>query len=105
MDLTLAQDASGGVDPTLATPFLETWAAVDTLSGRQLVAAQQEVSEVSHKITMRWSPGIVSSQVIFWDDRYFDIQAVQDPDGLRVMLQLLCMERNDSETLEGGGAE
>jgi SPP1 family predicted phage head-tail adaptor len=104
MDLTLRQDSSGGVDPSLATQFLETYAAVETLTGRQLFAAQQEVSEVTHKITMRWAPGIVSRQVIFWDDRYFDIQAVQDPDGRRKMLELLCIERNDSRNIQGGGA-
>jgi SPP1 family predicted phage head-tail adaptor len=106
MDLNLsAKDSSGGFDPSAATTFLETWGAVYTLTGRDLVAAQQQVAEVTHKITIRYAPGVESNQVIFFDDRYYEIQTAQDPDGRKKVLELLCIERNDSRSFDGGGSE
>ncbi len=96
MDLVNAQGPLGGTSPDNYTLFLETWASVYTLTGAEKYAASQQVSLVTHKITMRYAPGIVSSQIVLFDDKYFEIQTVQDPDGRHKMLELSCIERADS---------
>jgi SPP1 family predicted phage head-tail adaptor len=74
-------------------------AKIKTLSGRELYAAQQKVSQVTHRITIRWQPGILAKMNIRWFDerpRFFQIEDIENPDGRRIKLDLLCIERADS---------
>lgn len=105
VDLTYRQDAAGGVSADDGTPFATVWAKVESLIGRELYAAQQKVSEVTHKITIRWIDGVTAQQVVWFDDRQFDIEATDDPDGRRIKLFLLCVERDNSARQSGGNAE
>jgi SPP1 family predicted phage head-tail adaptor len=104
MDLRNAQGPLGGTSPDDYSLFLETWASVFTLTGSEKFAAAQQVSLVTHKVTMRYANGIKARQVILFDDKYFEIQTVQDPDGRHKMLELSCIERADSTRNAGGGA-
>lgn len=103
VDLTLQQDSFGGVAIDSATPFATVWAAVESLSGRELYTAQQKVSEVTHRITIRWMEGITAKQNVWFDDRQFQIEAIENPDERNIVLYLLCIERNDSAREQGGG--
>lgn len=97
-------DDAGGQLPAW-TPFgPPDWAAVEALTGRELYSAQQVVAEVSHKITMRYRIGISSKQAVQFNDRFFQIQAVLNPDEQTKLLYLLCLERNDSARDAGGTA-
>ena len=60
---------------------------------------QQVVSEITHRITLRYQAGIFSRMfVIYHDidngDRKFTIEMVSDPDEMKVELRMLCIERN-----------
>jgi SPP1 family predicted phage head-tail adaptor len=101
---TLARDSSGGWDVNAATPVVNAWASVEALAGRELYAAQQKVSQVTHKVTIRYRDGIKSKQNVWFHDRMFEIQAVENPDERTKMLVLLCLERADSSQQEGGDA-
>jgi SPP1 family predicted phage head-tail adaptor len=96
----LTQDSFGGTvigDDTVL--FASVPAVIETLTGRELYSAQQKVSEVTHRITIRWQPGIRANMNVQWFDeidRFFQIQDVQNPDGVHVLLHLMCIERNDS---------
>lgn len=103
-DLTNAQGALGGTSPADYTPFLVTWASVYSLYGQEKYQASQAVSVVTHKITIRYAEGIVSRQVVLFDDKYFTIDAVHDPDGRHKMLELDCIESGDSARDDTGGA-
>lgn len=96
----LTLDSAGGWNPDDATVFAEVWAAVEALSattfGRTVFAAQQESSEVTHRVTIRYLPGVKASMNIWFRDRQFKIQAIVDPDEQQKVLYLLCLERNDS---------
>jgi SPP1 family predicted phage head-tail adaptor len=82
------------------SPFAENVpASIEMLTGRELYAAQQKVSQVTHRITIRWMPGILSNMNVGWFDereKFFQIQAVENPDGRRKKIDLLCIERADS---------
>jgi SPP1 family predicted phage head-tail adaptor len=108
---TSSQGTSGGIASDQGDVYAEPWAKIEALAGRELMAAQQRVSEVTHRITIRWMPDVRSSDMVWFGtlkdgapDRQFDIEAVMDPDERCVVLWLLCVERDDSARAEGGAA-
>lgn len=101
---TLAQDTAGGWQIDSENTVATVWAKIEALTGRELQAAQQKVSEVTHKITIRWFPGIVASMNIWFAKRQFQIQDVQNPDEVHKMLELLCLERDSSKNETAGSA-
>jgi SPP1 family predicted phage head-tail adaptor len=105
VDLVLSQDSFGGSAIDNATPFATVWAEVLDLSGRELEAAQQKVSEVTHRITLRYIPGVKAKQNVWFDDRQFQIEDVQDPDQRKKILYLLCIERDSSSREQGGSVD
>lgn len=102
MQPTNEQSSSGDVDPAATSLFATTWASVESLMGRELYAAQQRVSEVTHKITIRYQPGVLANMSVLFSDpgdgrpRVFQIMAVQNPDETTHMLSLLCVERDNA---------
>lgn len=70
-------------------------AKIEALSGRELYKAQQIVTEVSHRVTIRFRRGLSTRMLILFRGRKFQIQAIQDPDEAEVELRILCVERND----------
>jgi SPP1 family predicted phage head-tail adaptor len=107
---TLQQDSSGGVDPTATSIFATVYAAVEALAGRELYAAQQRVSEVTHKITIRYMPGVTATMVVSFPDpgtglpRLFLVGDVLNPDETPHLLYLYCIERDDSGRGGSGGS-
>ena len=98
--MNLTQDSFGGWkvgdDSVL---FDNVRADVATLTGRELEAAQQKVSQVTHMITIRWLPGILSKMNVGWFNerqRFFQIEYIENPRGLNKRLDLYCIERDDS---------
>lgn len=71
---------------------LTTQAAINTLSGREFFAAEQTQSEVTHKITIRYKPGIKPSMRVQFGARNFDIMYVQNFEERNVELTLMCRE-------------
>ena len=96
----LTRGTAGGVRSDDATVFAEVWAAVEAYSattfGKKVYAAQQETSEVTHMVTIRYLDGVRSNMLVWFRDRQFHIEAVVDPDEQQKVLFLLCIERNDS---------
>jgi SPP1 family predicted phage head-tail adaptor len=101
---SLAQDTAGGWQIDKNNLFATVWASVEALTGRELYSAQQKVSEVTHKITIRWLAGVKSKMNIWFDNRQFQIENVQNPDERHKKLELLCIERDDSAQEQGGSA-
>jgi SPP1 family predicted phage head-tail adaptor len=76
--------------------FASTWASIRAMTGRDLEKAQQVVAEVTHKVVIRYMPGVLAKMLVqLPDGRIFLIQAIMDPDERKVELWLLCKERND----------
>jgi SPP1 family predicted phage head-tail adaptor len=96
-----------GADRELWTTVATVYAGFVTISGssgapagRELFAAQKLNPEVTHKITIRYRPGISAEMRVNWLDtsegrnRIFDILAVTDATQGRRTLDLLVIERN-----------
>jgi SPP1 family predicted phage head-tail adaptor len=86
------QNTSGDPIPAWET-FATVRAAIVPLQGRELLAAQQIVASVSHRLDMRYVVGVTPAMRVTYDGRYFDIQAAIDPTELKREMQLFCLER------------
>lgn len=81
-----------GAEVVTWTTFVQTWADIRPLSGRELFSAQAVQSEITGKILMHYIPGVVSAMRIAYDGKYYDIQAVIDAGLQHRELQLLVSE-------------
>lgn len=68
------------------------WGDVRPLRGQERYVAQQAVSEVTHKVTIRYMSGIAPGNRILFDGRVFDILAVINVAERNRWLELLCSE-------------
>lgn len=70
------------------------WAEVKGISGRELIAAGAEMSEVTFRMWVRYRSDVTSASRIIWkqkghDAKAFDIQSAI-PDEKATRLELLC---------------
>jgi SPP1 family predicted phage head-tail adaptor len=70
-----AQAADGSIVTTWET-FATAWASIEPLVGREYFAQQREQATVSHKIRMRYLPGITHKIRLVWGSRAFEIESV-----------------------------
>lgn len=73
------------------------WVEIRPLSVRELQAAQQVASEVSHEITLRWHPALSDPKAVaamrgVFGGRIFNIAGSCDPDERRRWLVLQATE-------------
>ncbi len=56
--------------------FTAAWASVEPLIGREYFAQEREQATVSHKIRMRYLPGITHKMRVAWGTRIFEVESV-----------------------------
>ena len=69
----------------------EVWASVQGLSSREILMAQQMDAIVTHKIRIRFYPGITHSHRIVWRDRIMEIVSVVERE-TRTVHEILARE-------------
>jgi SPP1 family predicted phage head-tail adaptor len=74
----------------------EVWGSVEPLSGRELMSAQQLNAELSHRVRLRYLPGLSPIMQIRYGTRRFRLYSIVDPDERHREQICLC-----SEWLEG----
>jgi SPP1 family predicted phage head-tail adaptor len=93
-----ARDSMGATQEVWST-FSLPFAGFETLSGRELAAAQKINPEITSKITIRYLAGVTADMRVNFTDttagrnRIFDILAVMDPDERTRKMELLSVER------------
>jgi SPP1 family predicted phage head-tail adaptor len=92
-------DTFGGVPQDLADwqVLHNAWADIKTMNGRDLLVADQFMSQVNLQVTIRYQPDIDASCRVWFNKKTFQITAVVNPDQRTKMLVLLCVEINDSK--------
>lgn len=84
------QDGSGSQKPVW-TPVCTVWADIKPLSGRELLTAQAEMSEISVRIVMRYRPGITAAMRVVHDGVIYAIAAPPiNTDNRNRELQIMC---------------
>ena len=71
-------------------PLFTCWAAVEPLTGREYLAAQAAVSEVTAKIRMRFRPWMTSQDRVIHNGTVYQIQSVIDVRSENRELHLMC---------------
>lgn len=71
-------------------PLFTCWAAVEPLTGREYLAAQAAVSEVTAKIRMRFRPWMTSQDRVVHNGTVYQIQSVIDVRSENRELHLMC---------------
>lgn len=88
-------DAMGGFTETW-TDVIEVWAAIWPQSAKSLMAEKiqdnQSVSEITHRIRIRYRRGVHASFRINYKHRYFNIMVIVNPDEDSEWLDILCKE-------------
>lgn len=70
-------------------PIVTTWAAVEPLVGREYIAAQAAVSEITARVRLRYRPGITAADRIVHDGTTYGITSVADVHSSRRELVLM----------------
>lgn len=91
---SMSQTADG------AGSFTTTWtpvaryvpAAIWPVSAKEIIQAGSAGMEITHRIRIRYRPGIRGSHRISYAGRYFNVTSVIDPDTAHRWLDLLCKE-------------
>ena len=66
------------------------WAAVEPLNGRELIAAQAAVSEVTLRVRMRYRADVKPSDQVQHGAKLYQITSVIDPRSQGAELVLMC---------------
>jgi SPP1 family predicted phage head-tail adaptor len=85
------QAADGSILTTWET-YIEAWASIEPLIGREYFAQQREQAVVSHKIRMRHISGITHKMRIAWGTRLFEIESVLNVGERNREIVLMCSE-------------
>ena len=90
-DTGSVRDASGHPTPSWTT-LVQCPASVEPLSGQEFWTAQQMAAGVTHRVRIRYYPGITSQMRVLHRNRYLNIEAVRNLDERDIELELLCKE-------------
>ena len=88
---TRVADGMGGATVTW-TDVAEVWAAVWPTSASSRIAADQEASEITHRVRMRYRPDMRASWRLKFGSRYLTVLGMVNPNEKGTMLDLLCKE-------------
>ena len=70
------------------------WAAVEPLSGRELIEAQEVVADATHRVTIRYLADVTPRKRFLFGTRELYIESVQNIDERNRELVLTCVERS-----------
>lgn len=84
-------DGLGGATESFQT-VASLWGQVEWLAGREMWRMGRPEQLATHRVTLRWRPGVDAGQRLRDGARLFDIRAVADPDGGRRRLVCLVEE-------------
>ena len=79
-------------EPFWATSY-SVWAAIVTLTGRELEQARQTVANATHMVTAYFDPEIQVTHRFLHEGRGLNIEHVNDLDESHVWMQCTCVEK------------
>jgi SPP1 family predicted phage head-tail adaptor len=88
---TLTGDGQGGHVSTWGA-LRTAWAAIAPLSGQESLLAQQVGAHLTHRITLRYYPGLLASDRIAYGTRHFNIREVRNIDEKNQWHELMAEE-------------
>ena len=86
------KDAIGGESEDVWIEFTKAYAQVKPINGKEFITANAHQNSVSHRIIIRFVPGILAEMRVLHRERYFNILAVRDFFEKTEWLELMCEE-------------
>jgi SPP1 family predicted phage head-tail adaptor len=77
------------------TDLVTVWGACEPISGREFFSALQVNSEITARITVRYSPevaAVTTKHRAMCEGKAFDIHAIIDPNRAHSELQMMCAD-------------
>lgn len=84
-------DTGGGRVPVWIDYAL-THASITPVSGREQISGGKVQASMTHRITLRWIPGVTAKMRVLFGTRVFNVRAVRNLDERNRWLELLCEE-------------
>ncbi len=85
-------DDGGGGKTVFWADLATVWAAIRPVSNAERYYAQQIEATTTHEIFIRWRADVRNDMRILHCGAVYDVTSVQDVDGRRRFLRLLCEE-------------
>lgn len=83
---------SGGGHARVWTDIGRTHAHITPVSGGEWLRSEQVQSHMTHRVTLRWLPGLTSKMRLLFGDRVFNVRMVRNLDERRRWIELMCEE-------------
>lgn len=98
-DRVTVQQASGSrnsLGETVLTwaDWQTVWASVEGVSARESIAAGQQQTEITHRVRLRFLPGLTQGMRFTWRSRTLEIANLLEH-GNRTEHEAICVERRD----------
>jgi SPP1 family predicted phage head-tail adaptor len=92
----IASGATNTLGETVLTWTNSTavWASVDGVSAREAMLAGQEQTQLTHRVRLRYLPGLTQSMRFAWRNRTLEIVSLLER-GNRSEHEAICSERTD----------
>lgn len=71
--------------------YATVWASVEGVTARELLLAGQQQTEISHRVRMRYLPGLTGQMRLQWRGRTLEIMSILEHDN-RSVHELICQE-------------
>ena len=88
---TETQGSDGSLIQTWHT-FATVWASIEPLAGKEYFAAGREQASVSHRIRIRYLPGVSHGMRVNWESRLLEIESAINLWERNRELILMCRE-------------
>lgn len=85
------QDSIGEPDVSWVE-YLQAWASVEPITSREYFDANRQNGEITHKVRLRYRPGITHKMRVKYGARILDIESIIDARERHRSLELLCRE-------------
>jgi SPP1 family predicted phage head-tail adaptor len=90
--ISTSQDATGQAVESTGATYATVWGSLEPLSAKELLNAQQQVGEVTHKAVIRYNSSVVRTDRITFDSRTFEVSSVMNPLERKARMELLLKE-------------
>lgn len=89
---TVTPDGLGGGDVTGVETVVSTWAAIWPVKAGEVIENMRTNMKVSHRIRIRFRPGIDEKMTIRHGERSFEILGFVNPEERNIWLDMVCNE-------------
>lgn len=84
-------DGQGGFTETWDTTAT-LWAKVEPVKGWEKMQAQQLQTQLTHKVTVRYSASVTTAKRLLFEGRVLDVKEAVNLDEANAFLRLMCVE-------------